>query len=316
MSNLRNNNAHIDSNDTGSLSNEKKVKLELIKNLLQCPKCQNPKLKFISSKIFCKKCKSDFKSNKQMYDFLTPELRAYASAKHTDNVSTNEYLEIQKQLTNRHPNGFILDHGCGLKANYLSNVVYFDVVNYPTTDVRGIAERLPFRDNSFEALISIAVLEHVKNPFECAREIVRVLKPGGTLYVDVPFLQSYHGYPDHYYNMTMNGLRNLFRESIEIEQCFSSHTPLKLFPWYLKIYLSGLSMEDQNEFLQMKIADFLDENNFMDKNFVTKLSAQANELVAYANTLIGTKKLKLQKKPNIWKSINIALFKKRASSAE
>jgi hypothetical protein len=42
--------------------------------------------------------------------------------------------------------------------------------------------------------------------------------------------------------------------------------------------------------LQMKIADFLDESNFMNKNFVTQLSTQANELIAYANTLIGTKK--------------------------
>jgi len=285
-----------DNEDSDPFSCKKRDKLHLIKNLLQCPVCSNSKLKFLSYNVFCKKCKQRFASDSRMYDFLTPELKAYAGVRDTENISTNEYVEIQQRLTDKHPNGFILDHGCGLKVEYLPNVVYFDVVDYATTDVRGVVERLPFRDDSFEAVISIAVLEHVKNPSECAKEIVRVLKPGGTLYVDVPFLQTYHGYPNHYYNMTMNGIKNLFQESIDIEQSFPSHTPLKLFPWYLKIYLSGLSEENQDEFLQMKIADFLDESNFMNKNFVTQLSTQANELIAYANTLIGTKKPKDSRK--------------------
>ena len=275
----------------------KYVKLQAVKDILVCPHCYRAELDFVPPGIVCKKCKSTFRQNTLMYDFLNSEMRENASVKHTEKVSSHDYIQIQNELTTKHPYGLILDHGCGLKTHYLPNVVYFDIVDYETTDVRGIAERLPFRDNSFESVISIAVLEHVKNPFECAKEIVRVLKPGGTLYVDVPFLQTYHGYPDHYYNMTMNGLRNLFKDDIEISQCFPSHTPLKLFPWYIKTYLSGLSIEDQKEFLQMRIEDFLDEDRFMGKHFVPNLSPQAHEIIAYAHTLIGSKKEITRERP-------------------
>ena len=75
----------------------------------------------------------------------------------------------------------------------------------------GVAEVLPFGDNAFDAVISVAVLEHVRDPFGAAQEIIRVLKPGGKLFCCVPFLQPFHGYPNHYYNMSHVGLANLFR---------------------------------------------------------------------------------------------------------
>jgi hypothetical protein len=38
------------------------------------------------------------------------------------------------------------------------------------------------------------------------------VRPGGRIFAAVPFLQPYHAYPDHYYNMTAGGLRNLFSD--------------------------------------------------------------------------------------------------------
>jgi ubiquinone/menaquinone biosynthesis C-methylase UbiE len=48
------------------------------------------------------------------------------------------------------------------------------------------AERLPFRDNSFDYVIFMDVIEHVENPDTMLREIHRVLKPGGYLYGGSP----------------------------------------------------------------------------------------------------------------------------------
>jgi SAM-dependent methyltransferase len=45
---------------------------------------------------------------------------------------------------------------------------------------------LPFSDNSFDAVFSHALLEHLKEPVKAAVEIKRVLKPGGMLGVCTP----------------------------------------------------------------------------------------------------------------------------------
>jgi 2-polyprenyl-3-methyl-5-hydroxy-6-metoxy-1,4-benzoquinol methylase len=43
--------------------------------------------------------------------------------------------------------------------------------------------KLPFDDGSFDAVLSLGVLEHVAHPDESLEELKRVLEPGGTLYV-------------------------------------------------------------------------------------------------------------------------------------
>lgn len=51
---------------------------------------------------------------------------------------------------------------------------------------RETVERCGFPDGSFDVCILGAVLEHLYNPDETVREIARVLRPGGALFVDVP----------------------------------------------------------------------------------------------------------------------------------
>jgi 2-polyprenyl-6-hydroxyphenyl methylase / 3-demethylubiquinone-9 3-methyltransferase len=43
----------------------------------------------------------------------------------------------------------------------------------------GVAENIPYEDNSFDALICVDVLEHVSDLHKTISEIYRVLKPGG-----------------------------------------------------------------------------------------------------------------------------------------
>lgn len=51
---------------------------------------------------------------------------------------------------------------------------------------QGVGESLPFPDNTFDFVISLAVLEHVQNVTEVVKETCRVLKPGGWAYFEVP----------------------------------------------------------------------------------------------------------------------------------
>jgi ubiquinone/menaquinone biosynthesis C-methylase UbiE len=59
------------------------------------------------------------------------------------------------------------------------------------------------------------VLEHVTEPWTAAAEFRRMLKPGGLVFIDYPFLVPVHGYPSHYYNATRAGLGRLFDEGFE-----------------------------------------------------------------------------------------------------
>jgi SAM-dependent methyltransferase len=50
----------------------------------------------------------------------------------------------------------------------------------------GLAENLPYADNSFDVVHTSHVFEHLENPLAAAKEANRVLKPGGLLFIEVP----------------------------------------------------------------------------------------------------------------------------------
>jgi SAM-dependent methyltransferase len=158
--------------------------------------------------------------------------------------------------------------------------------------VLGVGEELPFQDNVFDAAVTLNVLEHVKDPFKCARELARVLKPGGTLYAAVPFLQHYHGYPHHYYNMTHQGLANLFAGLLEVKEqrVLASGYPIWTLCWFLQIYCEGLPPAEREKFKQMKVEDFLgDPLALLERDFVAKLAQEANFKIASTTMLLATK---------------------------
>jgi SAM-dependent methyltransferase len=192
-------------------------------------------------------------------DFLTPELRAATRISDTAAVSQNGYDGPMLDLVARYPDGLVLDCGAGSRPVYFPNVVNYEIVDYPSTDVLGVGEALPFRDGTFDAVISVAVLEHVRDPFACAAEIARVLKPGGRLYCCVPFLQPYHGYPHHYFNATPQGIRRLFEDALTVEdvRVLGSTHPVWALQWMLGVWAQGLPPETRKAFRRMRVSDLL-----------------------------------------------------------
>lgn len=226
------------------------------------------------------------------FDFLTGELKSVYNIFETDAVSSNPYDRHVEELISRHADGLVLDCGAGRRDVYYDHVVNFEIVAYDTTDVTGVGERLPFIDGAFDAVISLSVLEHVKDPFLCAREIARVLKPGGELICSVPFLQPFHGYPHHYYNMTYHGLRNLFEgvlnfDKFEIDE---RSLPIWSLTWILKSWSEGLSGEAKEEFLNAKVSDLIGSGDqYLERAFVKTLTDEKNRELAYATVLFAHK---------------------------
>lgn len=52
--------------------------------------------------------------------------------------------------------------------------------------IRAVGETLPLADNTFDVVFSHEVLEHVADDLLCAREMVRVTRPGGRIVIFVP----------------------------------------------------------------------------------------------------------------------------------
>jgi SAM-dependent methyltransferase len=112
----------------------------------------------------------------------------------------------------------ILELGAGLDVHAGANVVKTDAFMYggAQLDLVADAHALPFPDASFDFVFSLAVFEHLHSPWIAAREMARVLRPGGKAYTLCAFLQPLHGYPDHYFNATESGLARLFADDFDV----------------------------------------------------------------------------------------------------
>jgi len=79
-----------------------------------------------------------------------------------------------------------LNIGCG--NNYRSNHVNIDKSKAYRADLHHDLETgLPFNDSTVDAIYARHILEHIKNLIQLMNECHRVLKPGGTIHILVPW---------------------------------------------------------------------------------------------------------------------------------
>jgi len=82
--------------------------------------------------------------------------------------------------------------------------------DYAGLDICGNLESLPLRNASVDYILCMVVLEHTRVPGQALKEFARVLKPGGTLMLVVPFLWEEHQAPHDYFRFTRYGVQALF----------------------------------------------------------------------------------------------------------
>lgn len=92
-----------------------------------------------------------------------------------------------------------------------TRVIGFDIYGTAATQVVADGHQIPLADGSVDAVVIIAVLEHVLDPWRVVEEIHRVLRPGGVVYAETPFLQHVHEGPYDFTRFTESGHRWLFR---------------------------------------------------------------------------------------------------------
>jgi SAM-dependent methyltransferase len=138
--------------------------------------------------------------------------------------ATRNYARFTRLLLrqNRRPRVLVVGGGSagegmkGLLDNPDIELVETDVYFGDRTRIICDGHDLPFADESFDAVVVQAVLEHVIDPFRCAAEIWRVLKPQGLVYAETPFMQQVHLGPYDFMRFTHLGHRKLFSHFDEI----------------------------------------------------------------------------------------------------
>lgn len=153
-----------------------------------------------------------------------------------------------------HIKGRVLDVGCGVQpyrdillrsCDQIIGIEHLATLHgMSNVDVAASAMLLPFKDNSFDSLVSFQVMEHLPEPLNFLCESYRVLRPGGYLLLTTPFMWGEHETPYDFYRYTRYGLRYLAQKAgyevvtiIPDTKFWATHA--LRFNYYLKRFARG-----------------------------------------------------------------------------
>jgi len=157
------------------------------------------------------------------------------------------FPEIDIDLSEFKPwlKGKVLNAGAGWRD--VSHLIEGELTNQDITwpgdertniHIHSPLHHIPVESNFFDAILCIAVLEHVENPEEVVPELYRVLKPGGHLILEVPFLQPEHKVPTDFQRYTRDGLvRLVSHHGFAVEQIKGLFTVYHTLYWQVYLWL-------------------------------------------------------------------------------
>lgn len=116
--------------------------------------------------------------------------------------------------------GTVLDLGGSRKSGYhelIKGTPIFEVVNiddaYGYDHKFDLEQPFPLTDGAYDGVLAVNVLEHLYDHRHVLAESFRVLKPGGTCVVVVPFLMFVHPSPHDHFRYTGETLERLFADA-------------------------------------------------------------------------------------------------------
>jgi len=209
-------------------------------DILACPHCKAA-LRPAGEGLACTTCPRRFPLERGVPVLLAEEQAVEVQHERELTVWDGYFSSVQQMLDSLAADQVVLDVGAGNRRLEDPRVVRMDVVWTPHVDVIGDAHALPFRDGCLAFVLASAVWEHLRDPFEAAREVWRVLAPGGQVGVDCNFVFPFHGYPAVYFNASREGMRQLFARFREVA--------VEVAPWQMPSYaVEALLLEYMRHF--------------------------------------------------------------------
>lgn len=104
--------------------------------------------------------------------------------------------------------------GNGVESLYENDeldLIAFDIYSSERCQIIADGHQIPLLSDSVDGVLIQAVLEHVLRPQQVVDEIHRVLRPGGIVYADTPFMIPVHEGPFDFTRFSESGHRYLFR---------------------------------------------------------------------------------------------------------
>jgi ubiquinone/menaquinone biosynthesis C-methylase UbiE len=183
----------------------------LLKKIICCPKCQ----KTLSAKkksLDCLYCQKQYPLINNILIFEDSNFKKYKHLKNLPNECPFRYalhFWLYKKYLLRYlepkPRDIILDIGCGLGhcldflSKFSKNLVGLDTdftslfyaqKTTKTDYVLSRGEKMPFKDNSFDKLLNLGVLEHIQDDRAALKEMVRVGKDKAKVLIMIPALEG------------------------------------------------------------------------------------------------------------------------------
>jgi SAM-dependent methyltransferase len=164
----------------------------------------------------------------------------------SNKVSSNNF-ETCSELLNKIETPKILIVGGGtigagshdIVDNFSNGIISFDIYYSDNIDFIADAHSIPLKNETIDLVIIQAVLEHVIYPNIVVNECHRVLKVGGYIYAETPFLQHVHEGAYDFTRYTVLGHRILFEQFDEFKSGFIGGLGQSLL-WSIDFFVSGV----------------------------------------------------------------------------
>lgn len=152
-------------------------------------------------------------------------------------------IQAERVVAQFPPSATIVDLGAGGRK-IAPHVKTVDFVRFAGTDFVSDVSATPFRDGSVDLVIATGLLEHVEDDRKLLAEIRRILKIGGSVHIEIPFLQQYHDDPIDCRRLTQPGLALLLKQhGFEIVDSGTHIGPtvtvLTLLAYWLALWFEG-----------------------------------------------------------------------------